>query len=738
MVIGLVFLCQLQYAQNRGLTPELSKNQEVRQGKTYGIVIAISDYSRYRKLDFAHNDGSAFAGWLESKSGEIRDTNNLRVLLDKDATFSSVVNAFDWLNSKCRDGDKAYIYFAGHGDVECKSASEPGYLLCYDSPERLFASGGAMPLNYLQEMVTTLSMKNTKVVVVLDACHAGKLAGDVVNGRQRAAENMIYYVPDPNVVKILSCKANQNSREDPTLGGGRGVFSYFLTNGLMGMADANRNDKVNIAELERYLEDHIMTTTAPIMQEPIIKHSGSKMDILVKVNPFVRDSLLNEQQIQSFASIRARSIYEHSAIGADTIALPDLQHFQTCLKEQRFFEPAQDCAEYYYTKLLALAVSDDFKNEVTRNYAVALQEKAQRIINNFIEVKVAELSKSYKSGYEDYKVLPKFLDRATALLGESHYFYKNLKSNQYLFEAFAMQYEGFGIFDSVRIRKNLNLYKKSLEYNDKNPLTLYFISKYYAGKLHDRDSCDIYFNKLTEVATTWVMAYAQHADNLVRYFKDFEQAKSTVLQGWAIDSTNTYLIKALANIYFYQKQYAKAIQKYRDAEHLDSSDVLTYVNLAACYTMTGEDSLAIVNYEKSIKMDSTLMVVYMNYGWLYFKNKDYDNAERIFLKGVNLRNEYVPVKGRLCQVYLAQNKLGKVKEQLKLIKAIYPDDWRYYLYSACIEAKTGKDNKALELLRKAMKSDGFDDMRTVEESGYFEKLKKDGRLAKLIEEVFGK
>ncbi|HMW75366.1 MAG TPA: tetratricopeptide repeat protein, partial [Saprospiraceae bacterium] len=381
---------------------------------------------------------------------------------------------------------------------------------------------------------------------------------------------------------------------------------------------------------------------------------------------------------------------------------------------------------------------DDFKNEVTRNYAVALQEKAQRIINNFIEVKVAELSKSYKSGYEDYKVLPKFLDRATALLGESHYFYKNLKSNQYLFEAFAMQYEGFGIFDSVRIRKNLNLYKKSLEYNDKNPLTLYFISKYYAGKLHDRDSCDIYFKKLTEVATTWVMAYAQHADNLVRYFKDFEQAKSTVLEGWAIDSTNTYLIKALANIYFYQKQYAKAIQKYRDAERLDSSDVLTYVNLAACYTMTGEDSLAIVNYEKSIKMDSTLMVVYMNYGWLYFKHKDYDNAERIFLKGVNLRNEYVPVKGRLCQVYLAQNKLGKVKEQLKLIKAIYPDDWRYYLYSACIEAKKGQDNKALELLRKAMKSDGFDDMRTVEDSGYFEKLKKDGRLAKLIEEVFEK
>lgn len=730
-------MCCTHYGQDRGLNPYLPKKEAGTAGKTYGVVIAISDYATYRKLDYAHRDGQAFADWLSSPGGEITDKNNLKVLIDKDASFSAVVNAFDWLNSKTKDGDRVFIYFAGHGDVESKSANEPGYLLCYDSPLRLFAGGGAIPLNYLQEVITTLSMKNARVVVVLDACHAGKLAGDVVQGRQRAAENMVYYVPDPNVIKILSCKADQNSREEAGLGGGRGVFSYFLVNGLAGLADVNKNNKVTVSELERYLEDNVLAITSPVIQEPLIKHSGSKTDVITQVDPFVRDSLLHEHEnrINVLAMMKPRTL-TGDLTGRDTIAMRDYQKFKECLKQKRFFEPKNDCAEHYFNKILKLDVSDEFKFELTRNYSVALQEKSQLVINNFVNGKVEEISKSSVDQLKEYKVLPQYLDRAANLLGEEHYFYKNLKSNQYLFEGLLLQLEYQNLFNNQIIEQNIALYKKSLSYNPNNPLSLYYLSTFYAVKKHNRDSCDYYYKHLVDVSTTWVMAYAQHAYDLSRYFKDYEAAKKVALEGWAIDSSNTYLIKSLGSIYFYQKDFKNAILKMNDAVKRDSTDAMTWVNLGTCYAYTGNDTEATESFEKAIKMDSNLVIAYLNYGGFYLLKKDYKNAEKVYLKLTGLRPDYVPAMGKLCMVYLAQNDLAKVQKLVGEIKKVNPEDWRYYLYSACLSAKKGKDDEALALLRKAFEQDGFDDLETVEDTDYFNRLKQDGRLDKLINEIF--
>lgn len=77
--------------------------------------------------------------------------------------------------------------------------------------------------------------KKTKIIIIADACHSGKLAGFSINGAQITNSNLARQIA--NEVKILSCQPNEYSLEGNQWGGGRGVFSYHLVNGLYGMAD---------------------------------------------------------------------------------------------------------------------------------------------------------------------------------------------------------------------------------------------------------------------------------------------------------------------------------------------------------------------------------------------------------------------------------------------------------------------------------------------------------------------
>ena len=54
----------------------------------------------------------------------------MKVLINQQATMAQFANTLDWLWEVCKEGDEAIIYFSGHGDVEKKSLTQPGFLLC--------------------------------------------------------------------------------------------------------------------------------------------------------------------------------------------------------------------------------------------------------------------------------------------------------------------------------------------------------------------------------------------------------------------------------------------------------------------------------------------------------------------------------------------------------------------------------------------------------------------------------
>ncbi|MBK6996750.1 MAG: hypothetical protein IPH31_18155 [Lewinellaceae bacterium] len=65
-------------------------------------------------------------------------------------------------------------------------------------------------------------------------------------------------------------------------GGGRGIFSYHLVEGLFGLADRNGDGTVSVGEIDRYLEDKVTAEAAPQTQVPMLL--GNKSERLATVN----------------------------------------------------------------------------------------------------------------------------------------------------------------------------------------------------------------------------------------------------------------------------------------------------------------------------------------------------------------------------------------------------------------------------------------------------------------------
>ncbi|MBK9110021.1 MAG: caspase family protein [Saprospiraceae bacterium] len=232
-------------------------------------------------MQYAHRDAFAFEKWLKSASGGHVPKENIKVLLNDGATLAQFGAALDWLLEICKTDDQAIIYFSGHGDVETRTRFQPGFLLCWDAPPKVYTAGGAYGLFYLQDLISTLSIdRSVRVIVISDACHSGKLAGSNIGGPQATAQSLSQQYA--NEIKILSCQPDEVSIEGVSWGGGRGVFSYHLVEGLTGLADSNLDRNVSLSELDRYLEKWVIEETQPHRQTPVIV--GNRQSIVALVN----------------------------------------------------------------------------------------------------------------------------------------------------------------------------------------------------------------------------------------------------------------------------------------------------------------------------------------------------------------------------------------------------------------------------------------------------------------------
>ncbi|MEO6190583.1 MAG: caspase family protein [Saprospiraceae bacterium] len=614
-------------AQNpKGVSP-VSGGKPIFSGNTWAVVVGISDYQNpdIPDLKFADADAIAFINYLRSSAGGTLEESHIKGLINEKATAAQFASALDWLMDKSKEGDQAIIYFSGHGDVERKTITQPGFLLCWDAPYKVYMGGGTFGLTYLQEIISTLSLQSkAKVIVYTDACHSGKLAGSEIGGSQATASNLAKQFA--NEVKLMSCQPDELSLEGIQWGGGRGVFSYFLVNGLTGLADLNKDGIVTLFEIERFLGDKVTEAISPKSQIPMA--IGTKSSLISIVD---QASLLALQKNDNPIKITSTNIDIPVTITQttkDTILLEKYELFKNALKEKHLLTPTENAAWTIYQELKEKPFDTSKLSTMQSNLAAALQDEAQQAINDYLNSDSKELEKrwNFDSSYNNF---PIYLKKAAELLGEKHYLYNTIKAREHYFTGL-----------NLRLKGELN-----------NDTTLYNLAKIEQLKTLDLDSSAAYaYNEL---------GYLEK--KLKNYLESIIYLRQAILQSpmWVMPWAN------LIADYSRLGNNKMAIETGLKAISIDSNSYSAHFLLAVAYENVSNWSKAREQYEKSLNLKDIDKDPLFNISYTYYQEKNYDQAEKIINQIIALYpyDKYVCIP--LTCIYLKKGMEDKAYEAIE-------------------------------------------------------------------------
>jgi Tfp pilus assembly protein PilF len=489
-------------------------------------------------------------------------------------------------------------------------------------------------------VISTLSAeRKAKVILITDACRSGKLAGNDIHGTQLTSVNLAKQFN--NETKILSCQPNEYSIEGEQWGGGRGVFSYYLVNGLFGFADHNNDNKITFSELDRYLEDHVPVEVSPINQLPLL--IGKKTDTLASYDPIVFTGLKSKQGEEgvAFSSIESRGIEEETLFKVDSIVRDSYYRFKKALKEKNLIEPPGNNADELYRSLITVESLKPLHNHMKRNYAAALQDEAQQFLNvamvsdeNNLTIKVF-LDRSLYARYANY------FNRAAELLGTSHYMYKNLKAKEYFFRGgTAYLTSPFIALDTANGNEALKWGRLSLEMEPDMTMTQMLMSEIYLCNFLNEDSARLYADKGIALAPKKPIIFSCLAEMFL-WTEQPDKAKYFVDKAWNIDSNSIRSLSVKAKYMSQKGNTAEAERLYLKAIAINPKFSSSYTNLGEMYLrnfklIDAEQQLLI-----AIEKDSFDIIAWKLLGYLNLIKGKMDESEKKFTKAITIDLEQV-------------------------------------------------------------------------------------------------
>lgn len=266
---------------------ELKKNESA--GKTYALIVGISEYKYIPQLRYADDDAVAFRDFLLNTK-IISNPDNIHFLIDSMATSPEIFNHLKKITDKVKpdNNDRVFIYFAGSGAIDPES--NEGYLLCYRSDSIGYEVSDAIFIPHFESWINALA-KKAKVFLILDACNTGSLSGQKNSPSQITGAFDIGF---PGIIKMLSARPGQLSMEKEFPDGGHGVFTYFLLEALYGLGVTDSAKHITLGDVERYVVEKVSVNTEK-RQVPLIT-GNSFNEIICEVNPEARKVIMERKK----------------------------------------------------------------------------------------------------------------------------------------------------------------------------------------------------------------------------------------------------------------------------------------------------------------------------------------------------------------------------------------------------------------------------------------------------------
>jgi len=262
---------------------DVNKSEE--KSRIWAAIIGINNYknSKIPDLNFALSDATSMNDYIQNDLKV--PSSNILSLYNENATKQNIEKILgDFLPRKAKKQDTVIIYYSGHGAPYQNLSSPDGdnvskYLLTFDTePESMWAT--ALAMERIREIFQRI--KSERVVFLADTCYSGASGGKSlsINFKSHFNDNFLDRLAEGRGRVIITASgAGELAREDKELGGGHGVFTYYLLEGLKGLADQNGDKLITSGEVYEYVSVMVSKHTNN-EQHPVKKGEEEKPIIL--------------------------------------------------------------------------------------------------------------------------------------------------------------------------------------------------------------------------------------------------------------------------------------------------------------------------------------------------------------------------------------------------------------------------------------------------------------------------
>lgn len=675
IVLLLFFVSSLLLAQTKGATANKIENDEEETGTTRALIIGISKYNSidYPDLEYTDNDAYSFNEWLLSDYGKIKSPENIKLLMDENASREKILGGVLWTVQKSKPGDKVIIYFSGHGDVaKIDEENGTGFFIPYGVPRKsasdLFVNG--FPVDQMVAFINMLLNKKVKVILVADACRSGS-ALDSKGARQ--LNRAIKEGGSGDFLVFVSSSSKQYSFEGPQWAN-HGAFTYYFLKGVYGLADADSNSVVDSYELIDYIKESLENDE--LDQRPSLEPEDevelSKIDeksILIAKNY----TPLDDEKILALKSSNKDVNFKGGVKAVENNLAQVLQlkinDFRNAIYNKNLLPPGGDNA-YSIIKQI---------NEIDSNIAqtfeidlmISLIDSSTQIINKYLE------------GSDELPPSETFLNSsmqikyARELYASKDYFDSTLIAKQNFLEAYS--YIRANRIEKYDIAENLLKTAISIEPDaayTRNALGIVY------NDIKKLKLAEEQYTKAIELMPKWIFPHNNLANNY-RDMNNLTKALETYEFARTVDSTYPTIYNNLGTVYSDLGMISKANDFYTIAIELDSAESLPYVNLGINYRDQGRFREAEELMLKSFQVtpDNYFGTKRLAYLYTYKEVRNPKKAEDLYKKAIELEPYYASSYTGLADFY---RQYTYTESQLEEAKNLYKkaiEVQKYYSWS---------------------------------------------------------
>jgi uncharacterized caspase-like protein len=252
----------------------------------WALVIGISRFgdTHVHPLNYPAKDAEDFADLLKSPDVGRFPAENVRVLLNGDATTRQIKGGLNWLARSAAPDDLVVVFVSSHGSQRDLDTREVNYIVTHDTQIRpqddLFAT--ALPMVEVTQVVRS-RIRARRALIVLDTCHSGAAADGTFKLTEDVGESSVSSDTLDAMRRgfgravLASSQVGQKSFENDDAK--NGYFTYYLMQALKKSKGQDSIDKVYA-----YVRDQVSQSVAAkyqTQQTPVLSQSEQGSQIVL-------------------------------------------------------------------------------------------------------------------------------------------------------------------------------------------------------------------------------------------------------------------------------------------------------------------------------------------------------------------------------------------------------------------------------------------------------------------------